>query len=73
MTGIEVALVVGAVQLGLEVAKYVVKKTKTTKDDKVVAFVAEHEAELLKYLSGKLADKPAAPEVRPRVVDHRTK
>ncbi len=72
MTGIEVALVVGAVQLALEGAKYLVKKTKSTKDDAVVNFIAEHEVALLKYLSGKLADKPA-PDVRPRVVDHRTK
>lgn len=68
MTGLEVLAVVAGVHALIAVAKVVVKKTKSPKDDKVVEFVAKYEDELVDFLTKKLADKKAP---RPPVVDHR--
>jgi hypothetical protein len=71
MTAIVIGAILAGVQLVIEGAKYAVKKTKTTKDDKVVDFIAKHEAEVLAYLKAALEKQDAKPAPRPQVVDHR--
>lgn len=67
-----IALVSAGVTALLEGAKYLVKKTKTTKDDKVVAFLADHADDLVDFIAKKagVAEKPVP---REKVVDHRAK
>lgn len=73
------ALVVAGAHLAVEVAKYVVKKTKSTKDDKVVKFIADNEAAVLEYLKGVLVKSEAKPGTEARkpgftnARDHRDK
>lgn len=69
-----IAAVSAAMTLLVEVAKYAVKKTKTKTDDKVVAFIADHADDIVRYVvsrSSAKSDKPAV-EPRAKVIDHRS-
>lgn len=67
---VTVLAIAAALDLTLELAKYLVKRTKTPTDDKVVAFVEKNKAAVVAYLAKALPEAPK-PGPRPPVVDHR--
>ena len=68
---ITIALISAAVQCLVEVAKYAVKKTKNTTDDKVVDFIARHEQEVIGFIKNRLPKAEGTVAPRAKTIDHR--